>query len=885
MAGTLSIKRKLTLNIAIVLATILCVAAAGVVGMSQVRSRLLELTERSTPFQVRTLEVQRAVQGATAELDRMCQSRTRAEYLACLSSTARAMDEADSAAASLSLLTGGDAGGGDPRLRDLANELRAVTGRRLESDSAAVTVSRQMGSHFAELNRQVEALNSRVRSLQSTQQAAFTTASTEATRSSQLARSIEQVKTGLLELQVAVLDLQGVQGKSAVTIAKARLNTLVNRINQNEALTADKNIASGTKDYLAQVAELGALKQSLLEAASGEGDGRLEALNKRLKESFAVVMLAIGEATTQAVQRNAQAQERQGRVMQQTGQAGTVLVQASRFVALGQGIESLTQRLFSATGRVELDSLQARLTQHYSEAEAIARTLAQTLEKLDASTERRQLEAARAGLAQTRTLLLDSGGVLERVRLQLDMAFHAAEASERLRDLVAEQAEQGRSTVSTAKGEQEESIRSVNRTVWLSLLLILVISCAALAFGVIFGTWVYRSIAGTLSSVQLTVEEVETRADFSRRVAVDGQDEVGRMATAFNNLLAMLQEALGEVSQVMAAMADGDFARRVHQELPGDLGSLKEAVNTSASRVQALLGNAGQVALALSHGDLSGRVRAEGRGELADLREHLNQSLDSLSTTLSRIHGQADQVEAAARSCSQRVEHISTDAREQVRHVDDVCQRVRLAAGTAEQISQHTHQAGQVSQEAVGLALDGRQRMERLVDIVNRIAASSEQVRGISDTIGHLAAKTRMLSLNATIEAARAGEAGRGFAVVADEVGRLADSSAGSSKEISDLVRQAADEAAAAVSAVGEVRSTLDDIARGAQRTDDMLGRVSQALDLQREALQGIEGSVSALEGISSRNADTASEISGTMGELTHLAAATNREVELFTLS
>jgi methyl-accepting chemotaxis protein len=220
-----------------------------------------------------------------------------------------------------------------------------------------------------------------------------------------------------------------------------------------------------------------------------------------------------------------------------------------------------------------------------------------------------------------------------------------------------------------------------------------------------------------------------------------------------------------------------------------------------------------------------------------------------------------------------------------VHHVDDVGQRVRLAAGTAEEINQHTHEAGRVSQEAVGLALEGRARMERLVEIVNRIAASSEQVRGISDTIGHLAAKTRMLSLNATIEAARAGEAGRGFAVVADEVGRLADSSAASSQEISELVRLAAEEAATAVGAVAEVRTTLEDIAGGAQRTDEMLGRVSQALELQRQALQGIEGSVSALEGISARNADTASEISGTMGDLTHLAAATNREVEHFTLN
>ncbi|MDZ4184302.1 MAG: hypothetical protein U1D97_04895, partial [Desulfuromonadales bacterium] len=64
----MTIKTKLTINAVVVLFIVTAVAATSFLGMGFVKSKLFDLTERSTPYQMRSLEFQRAIQSTTADL-------------------------------------------------------------------------------------------------------------------------------------------------------------------------------------------------------------------------------------------------------------------------------------------------------------------------------------------------------------------------------------------------------------------------------------------------------------------------------------------------------------------------------------------------------------------------------------------------------------------------------------------------------------------------------------------------------------------------------------------------------------------------------------------------------------------------------------------------
>jgi len=159
--------------------------------------------------------------------------------------------------------------------------------------------------------------------------------------------------------------------------------------------------------------------------------------------------------------------------------------------------------------------------------------------------------------------------------------------------------------------DEAEAFAAVT-TLKLLVLLIALVGIVAISYA----AWrIARGITEPVTALATTIGQVEATGDFSARLDVTSEDEIGDASKAVNNLLQAMQDALGDTKKVVARMAEGDFGGRVTRELRGDLNDLKNAINRSAEQTQTSIQQLGTLTSRLSAGEFDAECNAELAGE------------------------------------------------------------------------------------------------------------------------------------------------------------------------------------------------------------------------------------------------------------------------------
>ena len=272
-------------------------------------------------------------------------------------------------------------------------------------------------------------------------------------------------------------------------------------------------------------------------------------------------------------------------------------------------------------------------------------------------------------------------------------------------------------------------------------------------------------------------------------------------------------------------------------------------------------------------------------GSFQDILHSMRNMRLELSSAMRQVNHSADEVANASNQLSSSAQILSQGTAEQAGSVQELATRISMiseevkdTADGALDVRRQTHQTG----EEVFLC---NQKMQNLVEAMEKIQTSSEEIEKILKTIDDIAFQTNILALNAAVEAARAGSAGKGFAVVAEEVRNLAGKSAQAAQNTSELIANSTD----AVHIGTEIAQNTADILLGVvnsiQSVVDSIDHIAIVSNEQSESVEQVSEGINQISVVVQSNSATAEEGAAASEQLSAEAAALKELVDQFTLA
>jgi methyl-accepting chemotaxis protein len=544
------IKTKLTVNVVIVTIAILAVAVAGWFGLRSVKQKLEELTEKTTPYQVMTLDYQRNLQAVSSALLKASISSDAATLATAKGEVDALLKQLAETEAQLSKL--GSASSAVKVVTAISADLLTATSTRITSEHSAESSKAMIAAQARSAKSSLAALDRQVRSLQSRATTSYASSSDKNLRMASGSKNIDTVQFALKDLQLAIGDVTKAASKKGVALATGKAQAAIKRVQTNESIIAYKPVLDGLAEVAVQFKALASEQNTVVSQAGVPTTTRDQVFSAITTKLSSVQQMVEQEASTFDEQITNET-GKQKQLFSASGSATQALIAAAEMAIGTAELESLSIQIGMALSDTQIDGLLEQAKQTNVKLMSLHQSALRALTALSAKAEIRSLNAAYADSAKVSTLLSSPNGLSQSVKGAVQSRAAVVVATEKLRSQLTIQAAEGEKAVKTAKNQQDQSAGDVRKVVNWTLLMISVAGLVAILIGIIFGRWILVSVTRPLNRLRTVSGDVAS-GDLSSgsKEEVVSTDEAG---VVMNSVQLMVENLRGIASKISASIS------------------------------------------------------------------------------------------------------------------------------------------------------------------------------------------------------------------------------------------------------------------------------------------------------------------------------------------
>ena len=339
-----------------------------------------------------------------------------------------------------------------------------------------------------------------------------------------------------------------------------------------------------------------------------------------------------------------------------------------------------------------------------------------------------------------------------------------------------------------------------------------------------------------------------------------------------------LLKPIAKLSVVAKKMAMGDINQKLERESNDEFGDLTEDFAYMIDNIS----EHANITQKVAEGDLTltctpiSEYDTMGISLKKMLRDN-NKNLTVIKDAASRMAAGANEVAGASNSLAEGTTEQASAIQEITASIEEIANGARINADDA-------NRANELVQNTKNEAIRGNEQMKHMIEAMQDINDSSENISKIMKVIDDIAFQTNILALNASVEAARAGIHGKGFAVVADEVRNLASKSAEAAKDSAEMIEDSIKKVEIGSKLAVETAAALEEIQEHVENIAALVSAIADASINQATSVNQINAGISQIADVVQTNSATSEECAAASAELLSLAGQLQQSVDKYKL-